>query len=95
MGRGVADVQSELKIFPFRIDPDGDNVIRVRLGERTFTPPEISGVHPARIEIVGGKIFWRAGGPRGDHRAGVFQRRAAAGYERMRGGWRVWKYCAW
>ncbi|MGC1635678.1 MAG: Hsp70 family protein, partial [Candidatus Acidiferrales bacterium] len=42
MGRGVADVQSELKIFPFRIDPDGDNVIRVRLGERTFTPPEIS-----------------------------------------------------
>jgi molecular chaperone DnaK len=42
MGRGVADVQSELKIFPFRIDPHSDNVIRVRLGERTFTPPEIS-----------------------------------------------------
>ncbi len=42
MGRGVADVQSELKIFPFRIDPDSDNVIRVRLGDRTFTPPEIS-----------------------------------------------------
>ena len=42
MGRGVADVESELKIFPFRIDPDSDNVIRVRLGDRTFTPPEIS-----------------------------------------------------
>ncbi len=42
MGRGVADVQSELKIFPFRIDPNSGNVIRVRLGERTFTPPEIS-----------------------------------------------------
>jgi molecular chaperone DnaK (HSP70) len=42
MGRGVADVQSELKIFPFRIDPDSDNVIRVRLGDRAFTPPEIS-----------------------------------------------------
>lgn len=42
MGRGVADVQGELKIFPFRIDPNSDNVIRVRLGERTFTPPEIS-----------------------------------------------------
>jgi molecular chaperone DnaK len=42
MGRGVADVQSELKIFPFRIDPDSGNVIRVRLGDRTFTPPEIS-----------------------------------------------------
>ncbi len=42
MGRGVADVQDELKIFPFRVEPDGSNVIHVRLGEKTFTPPEIS-----------------------------------------------------
>ena len=42
MGRGVADVQEELKIFPFRIDPGGQNVIRVRLGDKLFTPPEIS-----------------------------------------------------
>src|SRR5579871_2491688 len=42
MGRGLADVQQELKLFPFRIEPSSQNVIRVRLGERTFTPPEIS-----------------------------------------------------
>ncbi len=42
MGRGPADVQDELKIFPFRIDPASKNVIRVRLGDRIFTPPEIS-----------------------------------------------------
>jgi len=42
MGRGVADVQSELKLFPFRIDPLSKNVIRVRLGDKFFTPPEIS-----------------------------------------------------
>ena len=42
MGRGVADVQDELKLFPFRIDPGSQQVIRVRLGERVFTPPEIS-----------------------------------------------------
>src|SRR5580704_3783561 len=42
MGRGPADVQGELKIFPFRIDPASENVIRVRLGDRVFTPPEIS-----------------------------------------------------
>ncbi len=42
MGRGVADVQEELKLFPFRIDPDSRNVIRVRLGDKLFTPPEIS-----------------------------------------------------
>jgi Fe-S protein assembly chaperone HscA len=42
MGRGPADVQDELKLFPFRIDPASANVIRVRLGDRVFTPPEIS-----------------------------------------------------
>jgi molecular chaperone DnaK len=42
MGRGPADVQDELKLFPFRIDQASKNVIRVRLGDKTFTPPEIS-----------------------------------------------------
>src|SRR5579863_874165 len=42
MGRGPADVAGELKIFPFRIDPGSESVIRVRLGDRVFTPPEIS-----------------------------------------------------
>jgi len=42
MGRGPADIQSELKLFPFRVDPSSDHVIRVRLGEKVFTPPEIS-----------------------------------------------------
>ncbi len=42
MGRGVADVQDELKLFPFRIESDSGNVIRVRLGESVFTAPEIS-----------------------------------------------------
>src|ERR1700690_1171532 len=42
MGRGVGDVKEELKIFPFRIDAKSDSVIRVNLGEKSFTPPEIS-----------------------------------------------------
>jgi len=42
MGRGVSDVQEELKLFPFRIAEHSESVIRVRLGERTFTPPEVS-----------------------------------------------------
>ncbi|NDQ57695.1 MAG: molecular chaperone DnaK [Acidipila sp.] len=42
MGRGVEDVQEELHFFPFRIDSGSESVIRVRLGERVFTPPEIS-----------------------------------------------------
>jgi Fe-S protein assembly chaperone HscA len=42
MGRGPADVKDELKLFPFRIDASSKNVIRVKLGEKVFTPPEIS-----------------------------------------------------
>lgn len=42
MGRGLADVQEELQLFPFRLDPGSASVIRVRLGEKVFTPPEIS-----------------------------------------------------
>ena len=42
MGRGVADIQQELTLFPFRIAEGSENVIRLQLGEKTFTPPEIS-----------------------------------------------------
>jgi Fe-S protein assembly chaperone HscA len=42
MGRGVEDVSEELKLFPFRIASDSQSVIQLQLGERKFTPPEIS-----------------------------------------------------
>jgi molecular chaperone DnaK len=44
MGRGVEDIREELKLFPFRLADDlqSGEVIRIKLGERTFTPPEIS-----------------------------------------------------
>ncbi len=44
MGRGVEDVQDELKLFPFRLADDlaAGEVLRIKLGTKTFTPPEIS-----------------------------------------------------
>src|SRR6476660_6812493 len=44
MGRGLEDIQQELKLFPFRLAEDlqPGEVLRIRLGEETFTPPEIS-----------------------------------------------------
>src|SRR6202012_4857161 len=44
MGRGVEDVSEELKFFPFRLveDIQPGEVLRIRLGESEFTPPEIS-----------------------------------------------------
>src|SRR5579864_9564780 len=44
MGRGLEDIQEELKLFPFRIAEDvkPGEVLRIKLGNREFTPPEIS-----------------------------------------------------
>ena len=44
MGRGVEDIGEELKLFPFRIARDltAGEVMRIQLGDKTFTPPEIS-----------------------------------------------------
>src|SRR2546426_6529737 len=44
MGRGVEDIQQELKFFPFRLADDiqRGEVLRMKVGERTYTPPEIS-----------------------------------------------------
>ncbi len=50
MGRGVADVQDELKLFPFRIAEDSESVIKLKLGNRTFTPPEISAAVLRRLK---------------------------------------------
>ena len=42
MGRGLEDVGPELKLFPFHIAPDSGSVLKLTLGDKTFTPPEIS-----------------------------------------------------
>jgi len=44
MGRGLEDIQDELKFFPFRLADDlgSGEVLRIKIGDRTYTPPEIS-----------------------------------------------------
>ena len=43
MGRGLEDVQEELKLFPFRpaADMAPGEVIRLQVGDQQYTPPEI------------------------------------------------------
>src|SRR5271154_6209124 len=44
MGRGVEDIQEELKLFPFQLADDlqPGEVLRIKIGDRTYNPPEIS-----------------------------------------------------
>src|ERR1700729_2035395 len=62
MGRGVDDVQEELKFFPFRLADDLQHgeVLRIRLGNKTFTPPEISAFILRQLKRNAERFF---GGP--------------------------------
>ena len=42
MGKGIDDVQGEATLFPFQVSGEPGGVVRIGLGEREFTPPEIS-----------------------------------------------------
>jgi len=41
MGKGLADVQSELAYFPYSLTEQG-GVIRIKLGDKSYSPPQIS-----------------------------------------------------
>src|SRR6476646_1876064 len=42
MGKSAHDVGEEARLFPFRVSGDLGGVVRIGLGEREFTPPEVS-----------------------------------------------------
>jgi Fe-S protein assembly chaperone HscA len=42
MGRGVDDVQGEAHLLPFRVGGETGGVVRIGVGDKEFTPPEIS-----------------------------------------------------
>jgi molecular chaperone DnaK len=62
MGRGVEDVQDELKLFPFRLAEDlqPGEVLRIKLGDKTYTPPEISAFILRQLKRNAERFF---GGP--------------------------------
>src|SRR4030081_2206417 len=62
MGRGVEDIKEELKLFPFRLAEDlaSGEVLRIRLGEKTKTPPEISALILRQLKRNAERFF---GGP--------------------------------
>jgi molecular chaperone DnaK len=59
MGRGLEDIQDELRLFPFRLAEDlqAGEVLRIRLGGRTFTPPEISALILRRLKRNAERFF--------------------------------------
>jgi len=42
MGRGIDDVRDEAQLLPFRVGGEPGGVVRIGIGDRELTPPEIS-----------------------------------------------------
>src|SRR4051794_27384093 len=62
MGRGAEDIQEELKLFPFRLADDlqAGEVMRIKLGDKEFTPPEVSAFVLRQLKRNAERFF---GGP--------------------------------
>ena len=66
MGRGVEDIQDELKLFPFHLAEDltPGEVLRITLGDKlsgkTFTPPEISALILRQLKRNAERFFGEA-----------------------------------
>src|SRR5258706_2325127 len=58
MGRGAEDIQEELKLFPFRLADDSQKgTLKIRLGEKTFTPPEVSALILRQLKSNADRYF--------------------------------------
>ena len=84
MGRRHNEVETEEKLVPYKIVGGPNDLVKVDIDGKQYTPPEISAHDPAQAQGS------RRGLPRphrpqgGHHRAGVLQRRPAAGDHRRR-----------
>ncbi len=58
MGKGYEDIRAELKYFPFRMTPSHE-VVRIRIGDRELTPPEISALILKELRLRAERYFGR------------------------------------
>jgi len=61
MGKGVDDVRDEAKLLPFRIAGEAGGVVRIGLGDREFTPPEVSAFILRELKHRAEEFFAAAG----------------------------------
>ena len=77
MGRGVGDIQEELKLFRSTSSQGSESVLKLQLGDKVITPPEVSAHMLRKLKQDAEAALGDRRHASGDHRSGVFQRRAA------------------
>jgi len=59
MGRGAEEIGDDRHYLPFAFDEDENRLIHVRVGERTYTPPELSALILKELKKRAGRHFGR------------------------------------
>jgi Fe-S protein assembly chaperone HscA len=59
MGKGFEDVREELRYFPFHVTPSQE-IVRIRIGDRELTPPEISALILRDLRVRAERHFGRS-----------------------------------
>ncbi|MBI4446781.1 MAG: Fe-S protein assembly chaperone HscA [Acidobacteria bacterium] len=57
MGRGPEDVKEDMKWLPYAISPESSQVVRVVVGDRQYTPPELSAFILKELARSAEKLF--------------------------------------
>ncbi|MBI1821369.1 MAG: molecular chaperone DnaK [Nitrospirae bacterium] len=57
MGKGLKEVQSELAYIPFKLSGEEGGVIKIQVGDRVFTPPEISAMVLKQLKLQAEAYF--------------------------------------
>jgi Fe-S protein assembly chaperone HscA len=61
MGRGIEDVKGEASVLPFTVSGEAGGVMRIGLGDRKFTPPEISAFILRELKYRAEQFFQKQG----------------------------------
>ncbi len=70
MGKGLDDVKDDASHFPFKLKGESSGVVRIGLGDREFTPPEISAFVLRELKRRAEAFFAQEGGLPGDGASG-------------------------
>src|SRR5262245_6586943 len=55
MGKGMEDIQSELHLLPYEIAGHGKEIVKIKVNEREYTPPEISAMILKELKFLAEK----------------------------------------
>ena len=81
MGRRFNEVSEEMKMVPYAVVAASNGDVRVKIVDQDYAPPQISAMVLAEAQAGGRGVSGPDGDARGDHGAGLLQRRAAPGHQ--------------